>query len=260
MKRQLGELVWIALWGMLVVSVQFPHIGKPVMTAFYYVQIVVGVRYILLADVPPKWFGKVVRPFAIGHGATWRVSVAAVALCLVFPVILVILVTSGSSGSATIGALSHYWVRGGAVTIVEMACLVGIVIMVVTVPEFLRIRGLAWTDDSPVPGWLAAFAAVFTVGYVLVLHFDRRVLASSNLGVLSAAAFGLAVLLVPFYRVVARTCWQCGVEVVFDPVQWWLSCRAAWREVRGSLAGGVRGEAGAVGHGADGTRQSAGSS
>ena len=52
MKRQLGELVWIALWGMLVVSVQFPHIGKPVMTAFYYVQIVVGVRYILLADVP----------------------------------------------------------------------------------------------------------------------------------------------------------------------------------------------------------------
>jgi hypothetical protein len=247
MKRlgQLGWLVPIAFGGMLLVAGEFPHIGKPLLTAYIYGQVLLFVRYVLLKDVPPQWFGKGVRPLAIGDGARWRASVAAVTLFLVFPVILVILVTSGSSGSAAMTALGHYWV-GGAVIPFETMCLVGIVSLVVAVPQFQRIRGRAWTDDSPVPGWLAGFAAVFTVSYVLVLHFDRHVLPSSHLGVLSATAFGLAVLLVPFYRVVTRTCWERGVEVVFDPVQWWLSCRAAWREVTGSPGDGAGGVSGSV--------------
>jgi hypothetical protein len=260
MRRWLGFLGSAVFWGVIVVAVTFPRIGRPLMTALLFGLVLWFVRYILLGEPPPKWFGNVVQPLAIGRGTRWRVSVGAVALCLVFPVILVILVTSGGSGSAAMAAFGHYYYGKGAAIMGEMVCLAGIVTLVVVVPEWLRVLGRAWRDGSPVPGWLAGFAAVFTVGYVLALHFDRHVLPSSHPGVLFVTGFGVAVLLAPFYRIVATTCWQRGVEVVFDPVQWWLSWRTAWREVISSPGDGAGGESGAVGEDADGLGQSVGPS
>lgn len=84
------------------------------------------------------------------------------------------------------------------------------------------------------PGWLAGFAAVLTVTYILVLHFDNLGLASWRLGALSVAAFGAAVLLTPFYRTVANACWSAGIAEVFDPVRWWSAWCVVYREMKGA--------------------------
>jgi hypothetical protein len=103
-----------------------------------------------------------------------------------------------------------------------------------------------------VPAWLAGFAAVLTVVYLLTLHFDNLGLANVHLGVLSVAAFGVAVVLAPFYRIVASACWESGIAVVFDPVRWWSAWGVAYREMKGvtrphdqARADGLPGEPGA---------------
>lgn len=59
-------------------------------------------------------------------------------------------------------------------------------------------------------------------------------LAGTRLGTLTVAAFGVAVLLAPFYRIVANACWKRGVAMVLDPGQWW----SAWRDAYGEMMTG----------------------
>jgi hypothetical protein len=173
------------------------------------------------------------------YGTKWRVSVTTAVVALGLPAIFAVLATSGETSSAfawfSFRPGTHrdttIWSVPGAV------CLLGIPMLVVVIPEFLRSKGRPWRDSSPVPAWLAGFAAFLTAAYILTLHFGGGGLAEWHLGALSVAAFGTAVLLAPFYRVVANTCWKAGIAVVFDPVRWWSAWCMAYREMKGTTGG-----------------------
>jgi hypothetical protein len=79
-----------------------------------------------------------------------------------------------------------------------------------------------------VPGFLAGFAAVLTLIYILALHFDATALPTTRLGILSVAGLGVAVLLAPFFRSVASATWRRGAVMVFDPAQWLSASFIAW--------------------------------
>lgn len=177
-------------------------------------------------------------------GAKWRSGVTATVFCLGLPSIFVILVTSGESSS---GVFAAFIGRPGIYVdfwaIPEVISFFGIPTLVVLIPGHLHSKDRPWRDNSPVPAWLAGFAAVLTVVYILTLHFDNLGLADWPLGVLSVAAFGTAVLLAPFYRIVANACWKAGIAVVFDPVRWWSAWCVAYGEMKGSTGddAGLRG-------------------
>jgi hypothetical protein len=101
-----------------------------------------------------------------------------------------------------------------------------------------------------------------TSAYIISLYFDRSVLLPPNVGVVSFAAFGAAVLLAPFYKAVARAGWRFGTETVFDPARWWQSLCGAWRDMTGSSVDGITmaqvAEIGVVDTGLDHTDPAAG--
>jgi len=113
-------------------------------------------------------------------------------------------------------------------------------VLVIAVPEHLRKRGRATTPNSSVPAWLAGFAAILTWIFLILLHYGGQfmvaALQKTPQGVLSVAAFGVAVLLMPFYRIVAKECLQRGAAVALDPMQWWSAWCAAYGEMRGRPA------------------------
>lgn len=43
----------------------------------------------------------------------------------------------------------------------------------------------------------------------------------------------MAVVLTPFYRIVAKGCLQRGIAEVFDPWRWWSAWCIAYREMKG---------------------------
>jgi hypothetical protein len=150
------------------------------------------------------------------------------------PSIFVVLATAGDSNNGVfavfIGRPGIYVDFWGPL---EIICVVGIPMLVVTVPGRLYSKGRPWREESPVPAWLAGFAAALTALYVLILHFDNLGLAKWPLGALSVSAFGVAVLLTPFYRMVASACWKSGIAAIFDPVRWWSAWCIAYREIKG---------------------------
>ncbi len=185
------------------------------------------------------------RAKGISNGTKWRVSVTTVVFSLGLPVIFVFLATSGGSRSAVLamflGAPGHVRTHYGLLpdTLSEIVCLLGIPLLVVAMPQFLHSHRRVWRESSPVPAWLAGFAAVFTAVYILTLHFGFGGLAKTPVGALSVAAFGTGVLLAPFYRIVISACWESGIVVVFDPVRWWSAWSIAYREMRHAPAGDV---------------------
>lgn len=172
--------------------------------------------------------------------------------CLGLPSVFVVLATAGESSKGVfagfIGRPGIYVDFWGAP---ELLCFFGIPTLVVLIPARLHSKELPWRDSSTVPAWLAGFAAVLTVVYILTLHFDNLGLADWHLGALSVASFGTAVLLAPFYRAVANACWKSGIAVVFDPVRWWSAWCKARREMKG-IAGGEVSTADGPANGSDG--------
>jgi hypothetical protein len=153
------------------------------------------------------------------------------------PSIFVVLATAGESGNGVFavfvgrpGVYVDFWGP------LEIVCVVGIPMLVATMPGRLHSKGRPWREDSPVPAWLAGFAAVLTAVYILILHFDNLGLAKWPLGALSVSAFGVAVVLAPFYRMVASACWKSGIAAVFDPARWWSAWCIAYREIKGVTA------------------------
>lgn len=174
------------------------------------------------------------------NGAKWRSRATATVFCLGLPSVFVVLATAGESSN---GIFAGFIGRPGIYVdfwgIPEVLCFFGIPTLVVLIPNNFHSKSRPWRDSSPVPAWLAGFAAVLTVIYILTLHFDNLGLADWHLGALSVAAFGTAVLLAPFYRIVANACWKAGIEVVFDPVRWWSAWCKAYREMKGSTGDDV---------------------
>jgi hypothetical protein len=243
MKGKRGKVAVLALalaLGVLISAVELGIVkwsflrplSVPVTTVSCLVGCVLPIRYIIFS-------GK----SELSNGAKWRVSVVTVAFLLGPPAIFVFLATSGGGGGIAVivklvgGSPGlHLLLWNGP----EVACLLAITYLVVFIPEILHSNGRTWRTGSPVPGWLAGFAAVAAAAAILVMHFGGGVLAKSHVDALCAAAFGVAALLVPFYRVVANKCWRDGVAVAFDPWQWWSAWRAAYHEMKGKTDGEVK--------------------
>jgi hypothetical protein len=173
----------------------------------------------------PDWRGQ-----TIGSSAKWRVSVTTVVFSLGLPASFVVLATSGVNRSAI---TAMYTGSSSIWDLFEGACLLGIPMLIVAMPEALHGLGRPWRDSSPVPAWLAGFAALLTAAFILMLHFGGDGLAQSHVGTLAVASFGAAILLAPFYRIVVNACWEDGIAVVFDPVRWWSAWCVAYREMKG---------------------------
>jgi hypothetical protein len=173
---------------------------------------------------------------AAGTGARWRASVSVFVLFLAFPIMPTILATSEGSERTIMAAFRSEFYGTVYEVWVKIVLLVLILALVLAVPQAMHNLARPYRPDSRLPGWLAGLAAVTTAASIISLHFDPSALPTSNLAVLSFAAFGAAVLLAPFYKAMTRACWQLGTEVVFDPVQWWQSWCGAWADITGSSA------------------------
>jgi hypothetical protein len=179
------------------------------------------------------WVCRIWGLLRMGNGAKWRIGLTTMVFVLGLPSIFVVLATAGESSN---GVFAGFIGRPGIYLdfwgVLELVCFFGIPMLVVAIPARLHWKGRPWRASSHMPGWLAGFAAALTVAYILALHFDNLGLAKWRLGALSVAAFGAAVLLAPFYRIVANACWEAGIAVVFDPLRWWSECCVACREMK----------------------------
>jgi hypothetical protein len=181
-------------------------------------------------------------PKEVSSAAKWRVSLVMTTCCFGLPVLLAVQVTpSGGHGAlkALFGpdqgflGLSLSDVLAG---LLLLLCLVVTPGLLIGVPARLHMQGRALGGNSLVPGWLAGFAAVVAAGEVFVLHFLGDLLPKSGLGTVSVAAFGVAVLVAPFFKTVASSCSRGGVMVVLDPALWWSNWLIAFREMTANTA------------------------
>ena len=236
MKKQLTfNLLTVLFLAVELGAEQLSFVGPariPVQLASPFLWLMLFVRYVYLGGTPGSG-----PPDVIGVGAKWRVSVTTAVFSLSLPVFFVVFATSGASRSAAlamfVGAPGQLRLHYGLIpeTLCEFICLVGIPAFVIAVPEALHSHGGAWRESSPVPAWLAGFAAVLTAVYIINLHFGVGGLAKWPVAGLSVAAFSAAALLAPFYRTVASACWESGITVVFDPGRWWSAWSLAYQEM-----------------------------
>lgn len=215
------------LWllSLLVIGLLFSFIiggtvGKVLTDVVIFTLLLIIVRNTLLAYSLAK----------VPRGLGWRASTVLNVIWLVFPAFLLALATSGSNGSTALPFIAA-GSSSDASFIFGVLCWVGIVALVVFVPSEMRARGVPWREDSPVPGWLACMSAVMSGVYVIIQHFAGGPLATSRLGVLCVAAFGVAALLAPFYRALVIACWRSAAIEIFDPMQWWRAWCVAWKEI-----------------------------
>jgi hypothetical protein len=190
------------------------------------------------------WAFRVAGPFlpkAVSGPARWRVSLTVTALCFALPVLLAVLVTpTGSHGALT----ALFGPDEGIVSVSPSDVLTGLLLLclvvtpglLIAVPTLLHAKGRASRENSPVPGWLAGLAAVVAAVEIFVLHFLGDLLPKSSLGTLFVAAFAVAVLMAPFFKAVARSCWRGGIMVVLDPVLWWSEWLIAFKEMTANTA------------------------
>jgi hypothetical protein len=182
------------------------------------------------------------KPKEVSGAAKWRVSLVMTAFCFGLPVLLAVQVTpSGGHGALTalfgpdqgFLSLSPSDLLAG---LLLLLCLVVTPGLLIGVPARLHMKGRDSGKNSLVLGWLAGFAAFVAAGEVFVLHFLGDLLPKSGLGTLSVAAFGVAVLVAPFFKTVVSSCWRGGAMVVLDPVSWWSQGLIAFKEMRSNTA------------------------
>lgn len=109
---------------------------------------------------------------------TGRVVVTTLVFFNGLPAALVVLATSGGYSSVLIQQGSQdIW------GVLETLCAVGITLLIIVVPEYMRLRSQSpAANDSPVPTWLAGFATVLTAAFILMLHFGDGILHGPHVG------------------------------------------------------------------------------
>jgi len=172
--------------------------------------------------------------------ALWRALSTAVVFWFALMWAFVVLATSGNFYAAEIAYFTNGPGNGGVWAIPEGFCWFAIPAALLALPEYLHIKGRSAADASPVPAWLAGFAGTLTAVYIISVHYGgvprSNDVKNVSLGVWSVAAFGVALLLAPFYRIVAKKCIRRGVVATFDPVLWWRAWCDAFNEIRGTSA------------------------
>lgn len=221
-----GAFVAPALVTLWIFHAASPAAFNAAYLVMFFVWLVLFIRFLIFGSPKLPW------PETVGSAARWRASAVAAAFSWGVPAVSLIAATQGQSRSALIADFLGPGSQG-IWGLPEGLCLWGIPFLVLVVPSWLHAVGREHRGDSPVPGWLAGAAAILTAASLVVLHFGGGALAGLQLGILSFAAFGAAVLLAPFYRAVANACWAGGVAAVLDPAQWWRAWCVAWAELRG---------------------------
>jgi hypothetical protein len=170
----------------------------------------------------------------VGHFVLFCLfGLIASAVVIYFPVIMAALATSGGISIKTIfkttvggtAAFRNRWVFD-----TEFLCPWAIVALVVIIPQLLHEK-LVRRPEFVLPAWLAGFAAVATWLVVFMLYFNG-LRPPGGAGSLAVGATFTAVLLAPFYRFLARSCWDRGVAHVFNPRDWWSAWSKAYQELR----------------------------
>jgi hypothetical protein len=210
---------------------------QPIMTVYsslpFTVLIIMLVRYYV--------FDRVLRPYMgnVTAIAKWRIAVTMVVFWGGLFLIFIVLATSGDYRSAELTLYGRPEGGGGSGSLWALFGM-GTVGSAVALPEYLYIKGRGAADDSQVPAWLAGLTSILTAAFIFTLHYGggvpRTNLQNVPIGVWSIAAFGVAVLLAPFYRVVVKLCIHRGIVAVFDPALWWKAWCAAYREITGASA------------------------
>jgi hypothetical protein len=176
-------------------------------------------------------------PEAVDRFARWRMTLAAMVFCVGLPILLPALVTPDGIRGALTALINP---GQGLISFspqdlfqpLLLLCFLGIPGLLIVVPARMRANCQAWREDSGVSGWLAGLGAVVAAGYLFVLHFLDDLLPKSGLVTLSVAAFGIAVLVAPFFKAIANSCWRGGVTTVLDPVSWGSQWLTAFGEMR----------------------------
>jgi hypothetical protein len=148
---------------------------------------------------------------------------------LVFPQFLVFLATNGNMDvlKVTIGEAKSFGQNSGWAPWLGLLFLASVPFLIIATPEVLR-RKSADVDLSEIakgslPGVPAIVAGLATGSYILTLHYTQGPLARTPLDELLFAILAATILLGPFYRSIARACWEHGVDWVFNPRNWLLT-------------------------------------
>ncbi len=198
------------------------------------IAILIGLMLIAMA-VRYLVFGLILHSYLteMTISAKWRVATIFSMFYIFLPVVIVDLATSGNR-RGVLAMIVNGPGNGGAMGVPEGFSLLSIPILLVVLPEYLNLKGRDEVADSMVPGWLAGFSSAFTAVFIFTTRFGgagQIELQKVPLGLWSVAAFGVAVLIAPFYKSVAKHCIKQGVAVVFDPLVWWRSFTESCMEI-----------------------------
>ena len=195
-------------------------------------------------------FVRRLMPRGAGIAAAAMIDIAVYGFFVLIPPLLVSLVTSGGNWSAVDAAMLGKGGHGLVPDVlggVRFACQLATLLILIGIPAVLRHWLLPWGAASGlarslVPSWLAAVATVLTWLYIILLHFGGGALARDPLGLIVVTGLAAALILVPVFQFVARSCWEYGFVAVFDPVRWHGAFRVVFDEVLGARGSGVVGK------------------
>lgn len=134
---------------------------------------------------------------------------------------LAFLAASGSGSSPTSPTWSTVYSENGAVSSDELASTIAVLGLLLWIPHLLfRIK----LDVDGKDGVQSTLLAVITAGacaltgtYIILLHYADGPLRSVHVGTLVAGTLFTLVLVAPYYRALARTCWRRGMPLTLNP-------------------------------------------
>jgi hypothetical protein len=167
-----------------------------------------------------------------GRAAVVTATLALMAAILLFPPVIVFLMTSGRWPSPWLGGPQEpSW--ADLMSVAPPATLL-------LAPQVLR-KILPWEDGKDnktqqlLSAWIAGFAVAFTCIYALVLHFFAgNPVAATPLSGLAIAILFVGVFLWPLYRQIATSCWRLGITDAVKLSEWRTDQRAMLKDIRGA--------------------------
>lgn len=195
---------------------------------------VAGAVLLVLSVVTFAVVSEVIRAIRFfGRAAVATATLLLAAAILIFPPVIVFLMTSGKWPAPLLGGPQEpSWMD--LMSVVPPAVLL-------LVPQVLR-GILTWEDaenrkaQQVLPAWIAGIAIAFTCGYALALHFCvGNPVTETPLSGLAVAILFVGVFLWPLYRLIAKSCWRLGIVDAVKLSEWRNDQRAAIKDLRDAL-------------------------
>lgn len=169
----------------------------------------------------PAW----IISITLGAAATWLLPS------------IVFVATSGSAAALRAEADAFYKDPSSIIEYFELFIWIAIFGILAFGPDLVRrklsLRDASESAQSLIPACIAAGATAATCAYLFLLHFSDGPLSDIKPGPLVAAILAIAVLVTPFYRFIARTCWKYGIIDALDPATWRAIWGNVWNEIFG---------------------------